>query len=139
MNIDQVLRNPNTQVFAPARHIDFKNIKIFNIIPVKHQEVIKKSNGLTIYYGYYRLFGFCRDDYLDIVRWNDKETWKFAWGEKLLDFLCFGESAWGDQYAYRFNELNEHTEPKIYILNNATMEADILADCFEDFFSWVFP
>lgn len=38
----------------------------------------------------------------ELVEWNEPSTWKFAWPSTILEYLCFAETAWGDQYAYRY-------------------------------------
>ena len=69
--------------------------------PVEHAEVLAAANGLTVYHGGFRLFGVRDEPYLDLATWNESETWRFAWGDRITPFVFFGETAWGDQYAYR--------------------------------------
>jgi hypothetical protein len=36
-------------------------------LPLSHQKLLKKSNGIEAYGGYFRLFGFGFDKYQDLV------------------------------------------------------------------------
>lgn len=104
-------------------------------LPRSHDEVLLQSNGIEVYGGYYRLFGVGCTDSIDMVEWNNPATWKFAWEERLRDYWCFAESAWGDQYAYRLDELDLDREPRVYQLEGVTMKAEPLSPDFERFLS----
>lgn len=69
----------------------------------------------------------------DVNEWNRPETWKFAWPRRVAEYLCFGETAWGDQYAYRYDELRPGREPPVYFLDAVGMHAEPLAASFEGF------
>jgi hypothetical protein len=100
-------------------------------LPLSHQKLLKKSNGIEAYGGYFRLFGFGFDKYQDLVTWNSDEVWKFAWRNLVKDFCCFVETAWGDQYAYNIEESKK--SPNVYFLYADSMFADLIADSFETF------
>ena len=102
-------------------------------LPWMHKTLLLRSNGIEIYSGYYRLFGLTDGERIDMVKWNDPTTWKFAWPRTINEYWCFGESAWGDQYAYRLDELGPDKEAKVYLLDGITMEADLLARDYECF------
>lgn len=103
-------------------------------LPTTHVSLLSGANGLVGFDGYFRLFGIGRPTsaLADIETWNADATWRFAWPLRLREFLCFGETAWGDQYAYRVAELGE-ASPKVYLLEHVTMGAEILAPNFEAF------
>ena len=74
-------------------------------IPDDHKDALTLSNGIESYGGCFRLFGIYTSEAIDSVAWNKTEIWKFAWGTRCSDFWCFGETAWGDQYAYSLDEI----------------------------------
>jgi hypothetical protein len=102
-------------------------------LPRLHADLLLRSNGVEVYAGYYRLFGVGDTDSIDMVTWNDPATWKFAWRQKLEDYWCFAESAWGDQYAYLLDELGAERQPSVYLLEGVTMNAEPLSRDFERF------
>ncbi len=106
--------------------------ELLDALPVEHTAVVQLFNGLTVSRGAYRLFGLRPEPYLDIVSWNESASWRFAWDDRLKPFLCFGETAWGDQYAYR-RRPNGSFEPEIYLLEGTLLEAEILAPSFGRF------
>jgi hypothetical protein len=76
-------------------------------LPADHVELLKKSNGVTAYGGYFRLLSLG-----DMSSWNAPGRWKFAWPAHVAEYLCFGETAWGDQYAYRLVDLSRRISSK---------------------------
>jgi hypothetical protein len=101
-------------------------------LPEPHVALLSESNGVTGYDGYFRLFGLS-GEVADIVRWNRTETWKFAWPDAVSAYLCFGETAWGDQYAYRLDELDSDEPPRVFFLESVTLQPDVIARDFEAF------
>jgi hypothetical protein len=73
--------------------------------PEDHLQTLHESNGIEAYGGYIRLFGVETDDSINVIRWNSNEYWKFAWDDRCSKYLCFAETAWGDQHAYHIDEL----------------------------------
>lgn len=108
------------------------------LLPDSHLEVLSLANGIKAYYGYFRLFGVGSEEVLNIEDWNNPKTWKFAWEKDLSDFVCFGETAWGDQYAYRLSELKSRKEPPVYFLEGVAMVPEVIADDFQVFFDHEF-
>jgi len=100
-------------------------------LPDDHQALLSCTNGLEVYGGYYRVFGIPKTEGVDSVWWNQPETWKFAWKERCSEFWCFGESAWGDQYAYRQDWRDGRSE--VYILDALAMSPRRIASSFAEF------
>lgn len=69
-----------------------------------------------------------------ISEWNEKSRWKCAWRlTQVEQFLCFGETAWGDQFAYRIEDLRAGGTPPVYELATGTMEIRYAAESFAEF------
>lgn len=103
------------------------------MLPDDHKDVLKQSNGLEVFGGYYRLFGAYTSECIDSVVWNQAETWKFAWGTRCSGFWCFGETGWGDQYAYSVESLREGRDSKVYLLECSSMTPRVWAASFSAF------
>jgi SMI1 / KNR4 family (SUKH-1) len=103
------------------------------VLPDDHKDVLKRSNGLEVFGGYYRLFGAYTSECIDSVVWNQAETWKFAWGNRCAGFWSFGETAWGDQYAYSVDSLREG-DAKVYLLECSSMTPRVWSASFSEFF-----
>ena len=69
---------------------------------------------------------------LDLEWWNDEETWRFAWDDRVDPFVFFAESAWGDQYAYRRAD-GGGLEPTVYFLEGTLLRSEPLTASFEEF------
>jgi hypothetical protein len=104
------------------------------VLPGDHKDALKLSNGVEAYRGYFRLFGAYTSETIDSVVWNQAETWKFALGTRCSDFWCFGETAWGDQYAYSLESLREGGDTRVYFLESSSMTPRIWAPSFAEFF-----
>lgn len=102
-------------------------------LPESHRQMLVEYNGFSVFHGTYRMFGVRRDDELDLVRWNDLETWRFAWSGRVGPFLCIGESAWGDQYAYKFSSDGD-LKPGVYFLQATFLKPELIAASFDEFF-----
>lgn len=104
-------------------------------LPASHRAVLARWGGLVTNDGLARLRGSERVHGMDsIEEWNLEPTWKFAWPRErcLAEYLCFGETAFGDQYAYRVDEMTREHAP-VYMLGAETMESRQIADDFDDF------
>lgn len=113
------------------------NLKDWGIsLPSVHVSLLAKSNGLVGYHGYFRLFAAgppgSNSRLASLRTWNDKGTWKFAWPAHVADYCSFGETAWGDQYAYKFTDLKGPSTP-VYFLEALTLEPEEIATSFESF------
>jgi len=103
-------------------------------LPKMHVDLLLRSNGLEVFSGFYRIFGIAPTTRTDIIGWNQKECWKFAWGNKCDGFLCFGESAFGDQYCYQIESLQRDETSPVYLLDAVTMQPVQLESSFAAFF-----
>ncbi len=102
--------------------------------PQLHKDLLERLNGFTVYGGAFRLFGLRSELWADIDTWNRPETWRFAWDDRVSDFLMFGETAWGDQYAYRRSESGRLGE-EVYFLEATMLRNEIIANSFDEFLS----
>jgi len=102
-------------------------------LPPDHRELLRRLNGLTVYHGAFRLFGIDRDKaVLDLDAWNARETWRFAWDDRTDPYLIFGETAWGDQYAYRWEEPRTIGQ-EIIFLEGTLLRPQVIAGSFQEF------
>lgn len=69
-------------------------------LPEDHGAFLRATNGVEVYGGYVRVYGIDREESADLKRWNDPDTWKFAWPPELRGYRCIAQTAWGDQFAY---------------------------------------
>jgi hypothetical protein len=135
--IKQIRACKDVEVSAPAKDVDTQSAEL----PHLHMELLRWSNGLMGYGGYFRILPITvaerRKDWLpSVAEWNLKDTWQFAWPEgALTDFLCFGETAWGDQYAYKRSELSRGDAAPVYLLDAVAMRPEELAGSFGEFVS----
>jgi len=107
-------------------------------LPESHRALLTLTNGIDVFGGYYRLFGAGESCNTDMSEWNEVQSWKFAWPQSTAHrFLCFGETAWGDQFAYALDELGRR-DPRVYFLGGFTMNASLLAKSFEHFLERTF-
>jgi len=97
-----------------------------------HLLALHESNGVEAYGGYIRLFGVETENSIDILQWNNKQYWKFAWNGRCSKYLCFSETAWGDQYAYHIDELQKGV-PCVYFLDCIRMTPEHRASSFSEF------
>lgn len=104
------------------------------LLPQAHVLLLKITDGLECYGGYFRLFGLSDKRKINLLSWNAEGLWKFSWGGRIQSFLCFGETAWGDQYAYRLNDAGEISSAEVYFIENLAMEPEIIASNFYSFF-----
>jgi hypothetical protein len=101
-----VLRLPGVEVEPPAAATEIDELEeaIAARLPAPHRALLVRANGIVAAHGYERLLGV-GDAPTSIGAWNAPSTWKFAWSLPLDEYLCFAESGFGDQYAYRLTEL----------------------------------
>lgn len=103
------------------------------VLPSEHRAVLQESNGVEVYGGYIRLFGVGTIESVDSSVWNQSDYWKFAWGDRCSGYWCFGETAWGDQYAYALDSLRGGGVAKVYFLSAFSMTPHIVASSFSEF------
>lgn len=98
-------------------------------LPADHFDFLSKANGATAFAGYFRIFGIGAG-WPDAGEWNSSDCWKFAWAGRCSGYWCFGETAWGDQYAYR---LGNEPDGTVYFLDALSMSPTTVAPSFGDF------
>jgi len=104
----------------------------WDALPDDHRDLLRRANGFTLYHGAFRLFGL-REGPLSLADWNEERTWRFAWGERTRGYLFIGETAFGDQYAYRQLPSGELAGPEIYFLQATLLTPSLMADSFSAF------
>jgi hypothetical protein len=108
------------------------NGETHDVLSLLHRELLASLNGFTVQQGTLRMFGTGRGDALDLGWWNDKETWRFAWDDRVDSYVIFGATAWGDQYAYRRSEGGD-LDSTVYLLEGTLLRAEPLAESFAEF------
>ena len=103
-------------------------------LPADHLRLLARSNGIEAYGGYYRLFAVGGEAAIEMRRWNEPGLWRYAWRGRVDGYLCFGESAWGDQYAYAIGERSG----SVHRLDAFSMESESIAGSFTEFMRCVF-
>jgi hypothetical protein len=103
------------------------------VLPLEHKELLLSSNGAEAYAGYIRLFGLYNRESTDLVCWNQHDFWKFAWGDRCSEYWCFGETAWGDQYAYQVDSLKAGADGPVFFMDALSMTAEVIAPTFAEF------
>jgi hypothetical protein len=105
------------------------------VLPEDHQALLLSlGQGISGLNGYFRLFGDLRNGYGSLTYWNDLETWKFAWPKHVQEFICFGETAWGDQYCYKREDVSSQDNPPVYFLDAIRMNPEVAYRNFDEFF-----
>ncbi|WP_417267525.1 hypothetical protein [Celeribacter baekdonensis] len=102
-------------------------------LPSFHASVLSDADGISAFGGYFRLFGINDKVGPNLSEWNSPEYWKFSWRGRADDFLCFGTTGWGDQYAYHIGTLARGNEAPVFLLDAFTMEAEHISRSFETF------
>jgi hypothetical protein len=102
-------------------------------LPQMHQAVLRQSNGIEAYGGYIRLFGVAASQPIDLLIWNRHDWWKFSWGNRCSKYWCFGETAWGDQYAYLLESVRAGAAPEVYFMDALSMTPEVIAASFLEF------
>jgi hypothetical protein len=121
------------RLFDGAGREDIDLLLAFDIaLPNDHFEVLRESNGATVYGGYARLFGIGSASCIDMLEWNQFDYWKFAWEGRCRDYICIAETAWGDQYAYHTGGLKKG-DARIYLLDGLSMTPQIVWPSFTEF------
>ncbi|MGZ3455984.1 MAG: SMI1/KNR4 family protein [Polyangiales bacterium] len=103
------------------------------VLPLQssHLQLMARMNGASFASSYIRLFGV-QAHARNVFEWNDPRLWKFSWDEAMQDFFCFGETAFGDQFALRYDGV----VPYVYRISVDGGLARI-ADSFDEFLVWL--
>jgi hypothetical protein len=97
-------------------------------LPLEHMRLLSRSNGVEAYGGYFRVFGLGPRAGIDMLAWNEPSLWKQAWEGRADGWLCFAETGWGDQYAYR----GEAGGGTVFRLDAFSMEPEPIASGFAE-------
>ncbi|HYW28808.1 MAG TPA: hypothetical protein VE824_03280 [Gaiellales bacterium] len=103
------------------------------VLPLEHARLLSLTNGLDAYGGYFRLFGVGPWSVRDMRRWNSRDGWRSAWEGRADGWWCFGETAWGDQYAYAAGDDPFSVDTTVYRLDACRLEPEAVADDFGEF------
>lgn len=103
------------------------------VLPLDHARLLSLTNGLDAFGGYFRLFGVGPWSVRDMRRWNDPRGWRAAWGARADGWWCFGDTAWGDQYAYACGDDPFAIDTTVYRLDACRLEPEAVADDFCEF------
>ena len=125
----------NVQVHAGLAPLSLEQFVALHgfVLPPEHGDILRWSNGLETYAGYFRLFGLGPCVGVDSQLWNQPEYWKFAWRDRCSAYWCFGETAWGDQYAYSIESLQEGRVGEVYFLDALSMTPEVISASFAEF------
>jgi hypothetical protein len=114
--------DPSAAAGTPAEHF-----------PELHRELLLHLNGFTVHHGAFRLLGIGRQEpSLDLAAWNAPDTWRFAWDDRIDEFVIFGETAFGDSYAYR-RLPGGGLAPEVHFLEGVLLRPEVIAPSFEAF------
>jgi hypothetical protein len=108
------------------------------LLPYDHARLLSLTNGLDAYGGYFRLFGVGPWSVRDMRRWNDPAGWRAAWTGRAEGWWCFGETAWGDQYAYATGGDPLEPERTVYRLDACRLEPEPVAGSFSEWMAGEF-
>jgi hypothetical protein len=135
MTIDDSVRllRPLASDVGPAVDVAAETESYAELLPSAHLELLRQMNGMTVFHGAFRLFGARSEPFLDLATWNARETWRFAWDDRVDPYVSFGETAWGDQYAYRREASSDALEPEVYFLEGTLLRPEVIAGNFEEF------
>ena len=123
-------RRPPADMLSPASLLSERGA----VLPLDHARLLSLTNGLTVYGGYFRLFGIGPGATRDMRGWNAWSCWGHAWVGRADGWWCFGETAWGDQYAYATcGDDPLEFDATVYRLDACRLEAEPIAACFGDF------
>ena len=122
-------RRPPADMLSPASLLSERGA----VLPLDHARLLSLTNGLTVYGGYFRLFGVGPGATRDMRRWNAPTCWRHAWVGRAEGWWFFGETAWGDQYAYAASDDPLSADQTVYRLDVCHLEPEPIAEDFGDF------
>jgi hypothetical protein len=122
-------QRPPADMLSPASLLSERGAAL----PLDHARLLSLTNGLTVYGGYFRLFGVGAGATRDMRSWNAWTTWRHAWEGRADGWWSFGETAWGDQYAYAISDDPLSADRTVYRLDVCHLEPEPIADSFGDF------
>jgi hypothetical protein len=124
-------QRPPADMLSPASLLSERGA----VLPLDHARLLSLTNGLAVYGGYFRLFGIGPGATRDMRRWNAWTCWRHAWSEdgRADGWWFFGETVWGDQYAYATSDDPLAVDRTVYRLDVCHLEPEPIADGFADF------
>lgn len=125
-NIERLRRIPGSHFYDPVviEGLDKLQESLGICFPDSYRSFLSKTNGCEVFHGYFRIFGLDSKRPIDVATWNEQLTWKFAWNGAASDFWCFGETVFGDQYAFANSDLRPGADAPVYQLHHISMTAD---------------
>src|SRR5260370_9885545 len=103
-------------------------------LPEPYWRLLNLSDGLRFLDGRRRLLGTA-----DMQTWKAPETWKYAWPRPPLDFICFGGTSIGDQWAWRRTDLEISQDAPVSLLDGFELSRTPLAASTTTFLDEVLP
>jgi hypothetical protein len=120
---------PAADMLSPASLLSERGA----VLPLDHARLLSLTNGLTVFGGYFRLFGVGPGSTRDMRRWNAPGTWRHAWDGRADGWWCFGETVWGDQYANAAVDDPFSLDQTVYRLDVCHLEPEPIAGGFAEF------
>lgn len=132
--LEQLGRHAGVQKHAGVADVDLERLNSRGIdLPESLVALLKSSNGVSTFGGYFRIFGVGQGAPIDAMEWNDAESWKFSWNGRCDAFWCFGCTAWGDQYAFHLDHLRRG-KAAVFFLDSLSLTPEEIAPDFDTFF-----
>lgn len=133
---DALLATPGLQRAGPAtaQQLDDIAAAIGGPLPKPYRDLLLATDGLTLLDGHLRLLGA-----IDLLRWNDPDTWKYAWSQPPIDFICFGGTSIGDQWAWRLADISTGADAPVMRLDGFELTEAQLAPTTMAFLTDLLP
>lgn len=122
--LEELGRLPGVELRPPARDEDIRALELEweILLPGSLVDLLWRTNGISWKDGYGRLLGVGAGAGRDIATWNTPSGWKSRYPTPWLDYLLIGESADGNQWGFRVDELRgEDPDPPVWFLHPGTM------------------
>src|SRR5215471_20631369 len=131
--VEELRKTPGCRTYdpLPTEVLRYWEKRLGFQFPDRYRELLSLTNGCEAFYGHFRIFGFDPDRILDAARWNSANCWKFAWNGAPDGYWCFGETAFGDQFAFSCEQLRASQDPPVFKLHHISMSTE---RCWEESF-----
>jgi hypothetical protein len=123
--LEEIARLPGAELRPPARDEDVRRVELEWEIsfPSSFRRLLARTNGVSWKDGFGRLFGVGEGATRELGSWNSPTAWKFRYPELWSHYLSIGEDAWGNQWAFRADELRgTEPDPPVWFLSPQTMD-----------------
>lgn len=107
------------------------NLGVLDALPKRHADFIVRYGSLSAYGGYFGILANSKSESLFV--WNSKQTWKFAWAERVDGYYCFALDGFGSQYAYKTDGAGQIRDTTVFALDFASLEPLDVAEDFDQF------